>query len=306
MTITTKPKPLTPYYGGKSVRLAKIIASKLPDHRIYCEPFGGAAGVLMAKNPSQVEIYNDLSNGMVTLFKVVRDEALYKELIRRLELTPYARSEWQECQKIYNSPSWAALSDQVEKARIVYVNLAQSFTGTMTNGGWSFGGLKYASNVPTHFYNSIENIAAVSKRLRNVQIECQDALKIFERWDGPDTLFYLDPPYVWSTRGQNSKGRKQYEHEMADEKHLALIELCLKANGKIILSGYSSELYTEALAGAGWYHETFESFATSAVYTLANGLKGKSQEMTHRTEYLWFSPNALTTPSLWDFEREVI
>ncbi len=299
-------KPLVPYYGGKSIRLAKIIVSKMPAHRIYCEPFGGAAGVLMVKKPSPVEVYNDLSNGMVTLFKVVRDETLCKELIRRLELTPFARTEWQACQKTYNSSTWEGLDDEVEKARCVYVNLSQSFTGTMTNGGWSFGGLKYASNVTTSFYNSIENIAAVSKRLRTVQIECQDALKIFERWDGPDTLFYLDPPYVMSTRGQNTKGRKQYEHEMLDSQHTALMDFCLKARGMIILSGYNSELYTEALDGAGWTHETFEAYATSAVYTLANGLKGKEAELTKRVEYLWFNPSAAAPKTLWDFEREVI
>jgi DNA adenine methylase len=303
--LRTQPvKPLVPYYGGKSIRLAKIIVSKMPAHRIYCEAFGGAAGVLMAKQPSEVEIYNDLSNGMVSLFKVVRDEALCKELIRLLELTPHARAEWKECQGLVSSPAFEGL-DPVEKARVVYVTLSQSFTGTMTNGGWSFGGVKYTSNVATHFYNSLENIAAVQKRLRTVQIECQDALTILERWDSPDTLFYLDPPYVWSTRSQKSKGRKQYEHEMEDSQHRDLLDFCLKAKGMIILSGYDSELYTEALAGAGWYYETEEAFATSAVYTLANGLKGKSPELTKRTEYLWLNP-AAAPKTLWNLESEAI
>jgi DNA adenine methylase len=301
--MVTKPKPLTTYYGGKSVRLAKIIVDQMPEHRIYCEPFFGMGAVLLTKFPSEIEVVNDLSKGLVNLFKVVRNPELCQELIRRLDLTPYARDEWKECQKLYLSPAWDEL-DQVEKARVVYVSLDQSFCGTITDG-WSFGGYKYTNNLPKAFYNGVENIPRVQMRLRTVQIDSQDALTVMKRWDGPETLFYLDPPYVLSSRSQKTKGRKKYEHEMEDNQHQELLSFCLKSKSKIILSGYESKLYCETLDAAGWSFQTFQSFASSAVYTDANGLKGKSQELTKRTEYLWFNP-AATTKNLWNQGSEAI
>jgi DNA adenine methylase len=88
-----KPKPLVPWFGGKA-RMAPIIASKMPYHKCFVEPFGGAAGVLMAKAPSFNEVYNDLHSGIVTLFRVVRDPAKSRQLIELLEWTPYSREEW--------------------------------------------------------------------------------------------------------------------------------------------------------------------------------------------------------------------
>ena len=285
-----KSLTLVPYFGGKSARGAANIIPLFPDHRVYVEPFGGAAGVLLNKAPSPVEVYNDKSGGIVRLMQVVRDNA--DELVRRLELTPYARQEWKNCQDCYRSEEWAKITDPIEQARIFYVVLSQSFTGTATNGGWSFGGIKHRANVAGGFYNLLENIQIISRRLRSVQIENSEALGLMERWDNTETLFYLDPPYLPETRGQRTKGRKQYEHEMTFEQHEELLNFCLMARASIIISGYSSALYNETLLPNGWKLEQFAAYATSAMYTTANGGKGRPFEDIKRTECIWINPAA--------------
>jgi DNA adenine methylase len=291
-----KPKPLVPWYGGKA-RMASIIAAKLPPHRIYVEPYGGAAGVLMAKNPSHIEVYNDLHDGIVTLFKVVRDPLLCRQLLELLELTPYARSEWKEC-----NSSWATETDPVEKARKIYVTLAQNFVGRTSGGSWSFGGVKCDYNVAKTFYNRFDVIKAIANRLTNVQIENQPALDVMARWENPDCVMYVDPPYLPETRS----GGLAYKFETTADDHLELLNFLLNSKSQIILSGYYSELYATTLEIQGWLREDYAALARSAMQSVNNGLKGQSIEKTKRTECLWLSPNITSNRTLWDFEREVI
>ena len=65
-------------------------------HRVYIEPFGGAASVLLQKPRSYAEVYNDLDGEVVNLFRVTRDTG--EELQRVLALTPFAREEYQASQ----------------------------------------------------------------------------------------------------------------------------------------------------------------------------------------------------------------
>lgn len=97
------------YPGGK-VRLSSWVISHFPRHKIYVEPFGGAAGVLLNKTPSPLEVYNDLNSDLVNFFRVLRDKEKAAELIRRLRLTPYAREEYYS---VYPMPK----DDDIERAR---------------------------------------------------------------------------------------------------------------------------------------------------------------------------------------------
>ena len=89
----TPTRPIIRYYGGKW-KIADWVISFFPEHRCYVEAFGGAGSVLMKKKPARVEVYNDLSNEMVNLFRVLRDRDQAAELKRLLDLTPYSRAEW--------------------------------------------------------------------------------------------------------------------------------------------------------------------------------------------------------------------
>jgi DNA adenine methylase len=277
------PRPLVKWYGGKS-RMAKVIAAKMPAHRFYVEPFGGAAGVLMSKTPCYVEVYNDLHSGIVNLFRVVRNPATCQALIELLEMTPYSREEWREC-----NYGWEAETDPVEKARKVFVTLAQNFVGATAGGSWNLSGLNGKGNAAGYFYGSLPNIKTVMRRFQNVQIEQKAALEVMEAFDGPDTLIYADPPYLPETRSDGKANN--YKHEMTVEDHEKLLAWLLTAKSKIILSGYPSPLYTTTLERAGWIREDHEAVASSALRSRRNGLKDAPPEKFKRTECLWFSPN---------------
>ena len=78
-----------------------------------------------------------------------------------------------------------------------------------------------------------ERLLAVAERMRSVQIEHDDALKVIRRFDGPNTLHYCDPPYVPQTRTSGSG----YAHELSVDGHQALLEALLEVQGKVVLSG---------------------------------------------------------------------
>lgn len=86
-------RPVLRYFGGKWI-LAPWIISHFPPHKVYCEPYGGAASVLMRKPRSYAEVYNDLDGDIVRFFRVLQDPASADELERRLRLTPFAREEF--------------------------------------------------------------------------------------------------------------------------------------------------------------------------------------------------------------------
>lgn len=282
--------PLVQWYGGKA-RLAPIIAEKMPAHRVYVEPFGGAAGVLLAKQPSEIEVYNDLNQGIVNLFRVVRNPEQCQKLIDLLELTPYARDEWRDCNK-----TWETETDPIEKARKFYVVLNQGFVGQPSGGSWSFGGSKKPNNnKAVTFYNGLLEIAPVHKRFQNVLVENAPALNIMRQWDSTETMIYVDPPYLPGTR--NSKNN--YSHELTTNDHIELLDWLLQAKSMIILSGYPSALYSEKLEANGWVREDFKCIASSSLQSVGNGLKGKPAKQAERTECLWFNP-AAKPRTLWE------
>jgi DNA adenine methylase len=95
-------------------------------------------------------------------------------------------------------------------------------------------------------WNDLRGLEFAVDRLRQVQIECDDALDVIARFDTPDTLFYVDPPYVLSSRAE---GRHRYAHEMTDDQHRALADTLRAVRGTVVLSGYRSALYDTLYAG---------------------------------------------------------
>ena len=121
----------------------------------------------------------------------------------------------------------------------------------------------------------IELLPELAARLLRVQIERLDFRKFITKYDGPETLYYHDPPYVPSTRKSGG-----YEHEMTEEDHEELVEILLGLQGKSILSGYANPIY-ERLEHAGWVRHDYD------VPCHASGKRKKPR----RTESIWLSPN---------------
>lgn len=227
------------YPGGK-VQISSWVSSFFPRHKIYVEPFGGAAGVLLNKAPSPLEVYNDLNSDLVNFFRVLRDKEKAAELIRKLRLTPYAREEYYNC---YPMPE----DDDIERAWALFVRTGMGIGIRMavsdSRTGFAADNKQIRKNAKV-FVNRVEKMGEVAERFRSVVIEHRDALELIPQYDSPDTLWYLDPPY-------NCRYSFRYRASVDQE---AMLGAFKKVSGYVVLSGYMNELYADELAG--WHMET--------------------------------------------------
>ncbi len=253
--------PVLKYYGSKFM-LAKWIIGHFPAHRHYVEPFGGAANVLLIKDPSRLETYNDLNGSLVNFFRVLRERP--DELVKKIDLTPWSRKEFEFC---LNAP---AVEDPIEMARRLFWMLWMSFQGSIKSctGNW-----RRHKNGRRALRNDVKisTLFDASERLKFVQLENRDAFRLIREFDAPDTLFYLDPPYVLSTRTT----KNGYFHEFTDENHREFAEMLFGLKAFVVLSGYSSKIYEDLFETRGW--RRFEKEAQ-----VIGGGK--------RTECIWLSP----------------
>lgn len=232
-------RPALRYFGSKW-NLAPWIVSFFPKHKIYVEPYGGGAAVLLRKPIVKVELYNDLDGRVVNFFKVLREQT--DDLVRLIALTPNARAEMDVAKE--TSP------DPLEDARRLYVMSWQSINGA-TNPSRSFWRRTIGLHGDLHskyFISHLENLMRVAWRMANVQIENKDALEILSVFDSPDSLIYVDPPYVHSTR----KDKVSYAHEMEDVHHIVLTERLMASSAMLVVSGYKNDFYAGTLEQAGF------------------------------------------------------
>jgi DNA adenine methylase len=250
--------------------LGQWIIGHFPDHQCYVEPFAGAASVLIQKPRSPLEVYNDLDGAVVNFFRVLRQDP--DQLIRSLSLTPYSRAEYEL--------SYEPTDDELEAARRFYVRAYMSIGGA--TGQWRTG-WRYqakAENVwksAADGFADIDHLYAIAHRFRGVQIENDDAIAVMERFDRPETLFYLDPPYVFDTRSKWAG--VAYQHELSDDDHVELATRARDIQGLVIISGYPSELYERELEDYGWVRVETSARTNS---TANNNRRS--------TEAIWISP----------------
>jgi DNA adenine methylase len=231
------------WYGGKFNHLDWLLPL-LPRCHHYCEPFGGSAAVLLNRPPSPVETYNDIDGEVVNFFRVLRDQT--EELLKVISLTPFSREEFY--QAIYGNTE--GMSD-LERARRFYIRARQARTGlaqTATLGRWanckntSRSGM---SGVVSRWLGGVEALEEIAARLLRVQIENRPAIDVIRLYDAPGTLFYCDPPYLHTTRGD----AKAYGFEMDETEHRKLAAVLNQCQGKVAVSGYRCDLMDELYKG---------------------------------------------------------
>lgn len=232
-------------YGGKFYMKDKIV-NLFPEHEIYVEGFGGAGHVLFYKEPSLAEVYNDIDEELYKFFSLIKVPELRKELVRRFQLTLYSRYEFEQSKIILPS------DDEVEKVRKCYVNTMMSVNGLGKNFSRSMqsrGGM--AQNV-NRFINHVDkDIDECGRVLEedNIFIENLDIIELIDKYDSPDTLFYLDPPYLHDTRVNTDA----YDFEMTDTQHIKMLDRLKYVEGKVIISGYDNKIYRNILVQEfGW------------------------------------------------------
>jgi DNA adenine methylase len=260
-------RPIVKYHGGKG-RLFQWILESFPEHHTYCEPFGGAASVLLNKEPSKIELYNDIEYTIFNVMRTIRDN--YDEFMEKIIKVKYEKETYLANKKIYFSESFKNL-DHMEQAIVTYITKRMSRGGTCTTFSWS-SRIYSTGPAEVHCWNSaIETLFMAKDRLQGVEIINEKAIDVIQKLDGEKTLFYLDPPYLHSTR----KSKDVYVHEMSEEDHVNLADVCSRLKGKVILSGYPSEKYESLYSG--WKCEIKDT-ANHCGHNRGEGSKSRMQE----------------------------
>lgn len=254
------------HYPGSKWSLAEWIISHMPPHQTYLEPYFGSGAVLFNKTPSALETINDLDGNITNLFKVIRDHP--QELARIVKWTPYSREEYSR------SYSNSEELEPIERARMFLVRCWMARGGkTSDKTGWKHNiDVEKAPNnrMPVQWSKVPQRIMDITDRLKHVQIEQQEAVKLIERYKVPSVLIYADPPYLLSTRS-----KRLYANEMKDADHVELLSVLDQHPGPVILSGYDHEMYNDMLGH--WHKEEKQTVADMGRI---------------RTEVLWINPVA--------------
>lgn len=255
------------YFGGKGTMYKEIIANfPEPSYRCYIEPFSGTytVGLHMPYIPP-VEIFNDLNKNVYALYKVLRDESMFNEFIKLVELTPYSEDMRYEAKDKLNDDG---ISD-VERAYYFYIFNRFSMNGI---GGFSVNLLvrRNMSKSVSDFLSSVDRMPELHERLKHVIVYNRDALELMDKFNAEDCFLYCDPPYVWSTRGT-----QRYDVDQDDEFHKRFVDKCLESKSKLLISGYDSPIY-DKLVEKGFNKVKFD------VSTTDGNRKPKT-----KTEVLW-------------------
>lgn len=276
-------KPPFAYYGGKTT-LAERIVALMPEHRHYVEPFAGSLAVLLAKPRAVFETVNDLDGDLVLFWRVLRDRG--DELAYKCALTPHSRVE-------FMAASDLEVDDELERARRVWVRLAQGRGGILRKTGWRFyrDAARAGGGMPSCLNTYADRMLEATERLAGVSLECRPALDVIRDYGQHSSVcLYVDPPYLGSTRGWGNI----YRHEMrGDDDHRDLAKHLHDADAAVILSGYPSPLYDDLYGD--WDRLDVPAF------TGQGGPRGRGYA---RTEVLWCNRPLNVAPDLFATAEE--
>lgn len=286
--ISALPKPdrkMAPvqWFGGKG-RMSYKLLPLIPQGKVFVEPYGGAANILIRRKPVEIEVYNDLDDDIVNLFRALQSSSRCTRLVQRIVWTLYSRSEYERAVKTLQNPRSTADA----RAWAIFIAQNQGIGGLRNHSASSWGRVvtPVRSCKKTNEWRSrIASLLWWHERLTKVMIEKRDALEVIQTWDSADTVFYVDPPYVASTRKSGS-----YVKEVDDEHHKALIELLLKVKGAVILSGYDNPLY-DSLTKAGWEKQNFQTYCSA--YSIKRKPGEEPPKRATRIETVWRNKRAL-------------
>lgn len=257
------------WHGGKQYLADRIIAM-MPKHIHYVEPYFGGGAVLFRKSCEGVsEVVNDLNGKLINFWKVLKDDRQFEKFTRLVEATPFAETSFVEAE-------WRANEDFVTQAWSFFVRYRQSRQGlgkcfaTVTRNRTRRGMNEQVSS----WLSAVEGLPECHTRLKRVLILNHRAIDVIKEQDGPNTLFYLDPPYLQETRTAKwSFG----DYEMSEVDHLELLDVLSIIRGKFLLSGYHNKHYDHCAEQLGWSCEEIK---------IPNNASGASEKRI-MTECVW-------------------
>lgn len=273
--MTEEPRQIIKYPGSKW-RFAPEIISYFPKHHCFVEVFGGSAAVLLRKHPSPAEVYNDINEDLVTLFKIVRDDDMRHKLKDLLGATPHARSVLADAANTLRNEAW---ENELHHAYLAFILYNQSLSGIIDEDyrvNWSF--TNKGKSKANDYLMYIDRLDSFAARLQQVQIECNSWERVVELYDTAKTLFYFDPPYYPETITQG-----MYRYDMMPHEHKQFVKAIKILKGMSIVSGYDHPLYNH-LETVGWSR-------VESKFNMSMTVK-KDASKLERTEVLWISPTA--------------
>lgn len=268
MKYRNKITPLK-WHGGKAYQADKII-SLMPKHLHYVEPYFGGGQVLFRKDCEGVsEVINDLDDNLINFWRCLANPEMFRALVRILEATPLSQKTWED--------SIGDFDDSVIKAATFFIRYRQSRQGL----GKSFNTLsknrvrRGMNEQVSSWLSAIEGLPEAHARLKRVVILNSDALKVIKSEDSRNTFFFLDPPYLHSTRVSTDA----YKFEMSRGQHKALLDCLTSLEGSFMLCGYRSNLYDSYAEKHNW----------NRVDTKIDNKASSKKTKDVKTECLWMN-----------------
>ncbi len=255
--------------GGKSKCLDKILPH-LPYYNGFVEPFGGSASILLARQESKLEVYNDRFGGVVDFYRCLRDKNLCDQLTERLNFFVHSREEWQ-----FSKDNWEKQNDPVGRAALWYYLITYSFA----KRGDAFGRSTYNVNVTSglHFRKSL-TFEKIHTRIRNVLFENLDFRDIFKDFSHPETVFYLDPPYLQTSH------TAYFGNYFSKKDHVDLLECIFKSSSFCAVSNHDNDLYNSYK----WDKKiTWDQYRSVKCPDLEDDSEFRERDTEHKMECLW-------------------
>ncbi|MGE0931655.1 DNA adenine methylase [Peijinzhouia sedimentorum] len=247
--LTINKKTPISYYGGKQTML-KHLLPLIPEHTVYTECFAGGAAMLFAKQPSPVEVINDLNSELINFYWAAT--VYYDRLKIEIDKTLHSRGVYEHASYIYNHPTFF---DPIQRAWALWVLTKVTFASRIDG---SFGFDKSKGGMTTKLHNAKDAFTQeLVSRLERVTIEREDALKVIKRFDTEAAFHFVDPPYINSECGH-------YSGMFTHTNLIALLELLSAIKGKFILTMYPHEDIDLYAQKNGWTIKRVERTISSS------------------------------------------
>jgi len=259
------------YFGGKGGEMLQIILDRLyPKRDIFVDAFGGSAKVIMSQHTA-VEVYNDVEPNINALIKVIADDKMFKKFERLATLHPYSEELSNEAQRKIKNKNLP----KVKRAFYFFYASRTRFNGECRAGFSSNVSIRRnMSKAVSDYLSAVEHLPQFHQRLREVLILKDDVFSVLEKYNQPNVMLYLDPPYHPGTRRS-----ARYIVDFTANQHQQLVDTVLSMKAKILISGYDHPVYNTLIEN-GWTKESFEIKTVS----------GKREKKT-KIETLWYNYN---------------
>ena len=258
--------------------MAEKIKNFLPGTKTYSkyvEVFGGSGALLFTKEKQEVEIFNDVDDGLINFLTVFQNTDNIKDYINRYRLTTISRDSFNEHRlKMKEHP------DNKERAWSWWLINRLTFSGRMSSPSWGYS-VNY--NRLKTFRSAVEKLEKTMARIKDVKITKEDYTTCIDSQDSANTIFYLDPPYVWDTRAKD-----RYKHELSDKEHKHLVKKILEMKGVSIISGYEHDIYKPLISNG------YEAISINVACTSSrNSYRTTEKSRQERTEILYIHPKII-------------